>query len=80
MDAASTGANGGRDADERVLGIATLSRERPPFAALNRGRAPTIVGLVAGILSIALAVGTVVQCYRIGDSGAKAVWTGVVQK
>jgi len=31
---------------------------------------------VLAVLSVVVAVGSVVQVYRIGDSGAKAVWQG----
>lgn len=32
---------------------------------------------VAAVVAVLGAVGSAVQCYRIGDSGAKAVWHGV---
>jgi hypothetical protein len=35
------------------------------------------VSLVVGVLATVLAVGTTVQTYRVGDSGAHAVWQGV---
>jgi hypothetical protein len=35
-----------------------------------------VTGVVAA-LSIVVAIGSVVQLYRIGDSGAQAVWAGV---
>ena len=42
----------------------------------TRGRAgPSQWALI--VLSLAVAVGSVVQVYRIGDSGAKAAWKGV---
>ncbi|CAO5182963.1 DUF2231 domain-containing protein [Frankia sp. AiPs1] len=34
------------------------------------------VMIVLAVLSVAVSVGAVVQVYRIGDSGAKAVWDG----
>ncbi|WP_342775193.1 hypothetical protein [Nocardia yunnanensis] len=47
------------------------SRERP----LSR----VLVGVVA-VLAIAASVATTVQVYRIGESGAQAVWNGVAQQ
>jgi hypothetical protein len=40
-------------------------------------RLPVWVTAVVAVLAILVAVGGVVQLYRIGDSGAKSVWTGV---
>jgi hypothetical protein len=37
---------------------------------------PTAVTVVVAALSVVVAVGSVVQVVRIGDSGAKAVWSG----
>jgi hypothetical protein len=34
--------------------------------------------VAAAVLSAVVAAGAVVQVYRIGDSGAKAVWNGRV--
>lgn len=42
----------------------------------SRGSAPVL--LLAAILATVVAAGTIVQTYRIGDSGAKAVWTGTI--
>lgn len=36
------------------------------------------VRIVAGVLAVVVALGAVVTVYRIGDSGARAVWDGVV--
>jgi hypothetical protein len=36
--------------------------------------------VVAPLLAVTAAVGAVVTVYRIGDSGAKAVWNGVVTR
>lgn len=36
------------------------------------------VRVLVAVLATVVAVGTLVQVYRIGDSGAKAVWTGTV--
>ncbi|MFJ5839965.1 DUF2231 domain-containing protein [Streptomyces shenzhenensis] len=38
------------------------------------------VRIVVGVLSLAVAVGAVVDVYRIGDSGAKAAWHDTVSK
>lgn len=38
------------------------------------GWAPLPVRIVVGVLSLAVALGAVVDVYRIGDSGAKAAW------
>ncbi|WP_406137207.1 hypothetical protein OH828_00345 [Streptomyces anulatus] len=43
-------------------------------AAVARPR--TVVWVVAVVLSVVVAVGAVVQVYRIGDSSAKSVWQG----
>jgi hypothetical protein len=50
--------------------------------ALERGTAATAgpggraVSLVLAVLAVVAAVGSVVTVYRVGDSGARAVWTG----
>ena len=36
------------------------------------------VQVLVAVLATAVAAGTLVQVYRVGDSGAKAVWTGTV--
>ena len=41
---------------------------------------PVWVTAIVAVASIAVAVGTVITIYRIGDSGAHAVWNGVVKK
>jgi 3D (Asp-Asp-Asp) domain-containing protein len=40
------------------------------------GTRDRVVMIVLAVLSVVVAVGSVVQVYRIGDSGAKAVWQG----
>ena len=35
------------------------------------------VSAAVALVSVAVAVGTMIQLYRIGDSGAQAVWHGV---
>ena len=47
-----------------------------PAARTGNSRTALPVGLVA--LSLVVAVGSVVAVYRVGDSGAKAAWDGVV--
>lgn len=39
-------------------------------------RKKTAVTLAIGVLALVVAVGAVVQVYRIGESGSAAVWTG----
>jgi hypothetical protein len=41
---------------------------------------PVWVTAIVAVVSIAIAVGTLITIYRIGDSGAHAVWGGVVKK
>ncbi|MCM3886053.1 hypothetical protein [Frankia sp. R82] len=45
-------------------------------SAATGTRAGPAVVVVLAVLSVAVSVGSVVQIYRIGDSGAKAVWDG----
>ena len=40
------------------------------------GAGGRVVSLVLAVLAVVTAVGSVVTVYRIGDSGARAVWTG----
>ncbi len=52
-----------------------------PVADGGRGPDPTVnlrLRVAAVVLSAVVAVGAVVQVYRIGDSGAKAAWHGRV--
>jgi hypothetical protein len=52
-----------------------------PAADGGQGPAPAVnlrVRVAAVVLSAVVAVGAVVQVYRIGDSGAKAAWSGRV--
>lgn len=51
----------------------TRAPERRPAAAGPGGRA---VSLVLAVLAVVAAAGSVVTVYRVGDSGARAVWTG----
>ncbi|MEV2248059.1 DUF2231 domain-containing protein [Streptomyces sp. NPDC049970] len=54
------------------------SSELPATApgTARTGRPATVVWAIAVVLSVVVAVGAVVQVYRIGDSGAKSVWRG----
>lgn len=45
-------------------------------AGVGDGLRGNAVMVVIAVLSVVVAVGSVVQVYRIGDSGAKAVWHG----
>jgi hypothetical protein len=53
-----------------------------PGATATRVRASTSTALpvwvtaIVAVIAIAVAAGGIVQLYRIGDSGSKAVWTG----
>ena len=42
-------------------------------------RQSVAIGVVLAVLATVIAVGSVVDVYRIGDSGAKAVWSGTAQ-
>ncbi|MET7680679.1 DUF2231 domain-containing protein [Streptomyces sp. NPDC005423] len=61
-----------------------LGRRPAPEAAAPATAGPMAVGtavrIAAGVLSAVVAVGAVVDVYRIGDSGAKAAWTGGYSK
>jgi hypothetical protein len=57
-----------------------LDRRQPADRELvgsARGSAP--LQLIVAVLVTVVALGTIAQVVRIGDSGAKAVWKGVVQ-
>ncbi|MGI5259551.1 DUF2231 domain-containing protein [Streptomyces angustmyceticus] len=61
-----------------VLAVAVWWAARPvapePVQHAGRRRTSLPVRIVLGLLSLAVAAGTVVTVYRIGDSGAKAAW------
>ncbi|MFE9692617.1 DUF2231 domain-containing protein [Micromonospora sp. NPDC005806] len=40
----------------------------------RRTSGPGVVGVVVGVLAVVVAAANLVQVYRVGDSGAKAVW------
>ncbi len=42
----------------------------------SRGQTARAVAIALAVVAIAVSVGSVVQVYRIGDSGAAAVWSG----
>ncbi|MDH6678245.1 putative membrane protein [Rhodococcus sp. LBL1] len=42
----------------------------------TRGQAPRVLTIALTVVAIAVSVGSVVQVYRIGESGAAAVWSG----
>jgi hypothetical protein len=49
---------------------------QPEDAAVRQALPVWLVALVAAA-AVVVSVGTVVELYRIGDSGSKAVWTGL---
>jgi hypothetical protein len=67
-----------------LSGRATVGGHEGPGAALADRRVPTgdhqVGGLAAtvvvAVIAVVVAVGSVVTVYRIGDSGARASWTG----
>ncbi|WP_375478351.1 hypothetical protein [uncultured Jatrophihabitans sp.] len=68
--AGSAGGHGGGGA------TATLVRTEPVAV---QPAAPVWATAVLSVLSVAVAVGAIWQLYRIGDSGAHAVWGGVLK-
>ncbi len=73
IDAESGTADAGAPADGRG-GTATLTR---PSGVHTRQSLPVWVTAVVAVVAIAVSTGVSVQLYRIGQSGAKAVWSGV---
>jgi hypothetical protein len=73
-------------ADRAALRGALVGAEGPGTArAPSAGRSMSwaadgpggrVVSLVLAVLAVVAAIGSVVTVYRIGDSGARAVWTG----
>jgi cytochrome c-type biogenesis protein CcmH/NrfG len=47
-------------------------------ASGGRRRMERVAGTALAVLAVVVAVGSVVTVYRIGDSGARAAWTGQV--
>jgi hypothetical protein len=61
--------------------------DRPGAGRVGAGRAGVVpvrtaraLRVLAALLAVTAAVGAVVTVYRIGDSGARAVWNGVVTR
>ncbi len=50
----------------------------PTLLARRSGRQapPPWVGVVVAVVAVALSAASVVQVYRVGESGSRAVWTG----
>ncbi|MEP6562702.1 MAG: DUF2231 domain-containing protein [Nakamurella sp.] len=50
----------------------------PTLLARNARKPPAPwIGVVVAVIALALAGASVVQVYRVGESGSKAVWTGL---
>jgi len=71
-------------ADQRVpvtAGAPDPAGEPASATSAQPGRRPAgsmfVAGLVIAVLATAVSVGTGVQIYRVGDSGAHAVWRGI---
>lgn len=47
-----------------------------PRGGTERAELPAWVTAGLAVVTVAVAVGAIVQLYRVGDSGAKAVWSG----
>jgi hypothetical protein len=58
-------------------GGGTTTLAKPTLSKPALQTLPVWVTAVAAVLAIGVSAGGVVQLYRIGDSGAKAVWSGV---
>lgn len=59
------------------FGVPRLARRETPGDMPRPRKAPVLAGaLVAVALALAAAVGSTVQVYRVGDSGARAAWQG----
>jgi hypothetical protein len=67
----ATTATAGDDAGPGLAGTATMTRQRTYLAPLS-----TAVTRVIAVIAVVVAVTGVYDTYRIGDSGAKAAWTG----
>ena len=55
---------------------AVLAWGVPILMDRRSGGAPPWVGVVVAVVAIALAGASVVQVYRVGEAGSKALWTG----
>lgn len=67
----------GRTADP-ALESRPVRRDRGLARAEGAAPAGGLVQLAVAVVCLVVAVGTVVQVVRIGESGSKAVWSGVV--
>lgn len=47
---------------------------RPAEGSTERSARPGALGVVVAVLAVVVAAANLVQVYRVGDSGAKAVW------
>ncbi|MBO4258150.1 DUF2231 domain-containing protein [Streptomyces griseorubiginosus] len=63
-----------------VLAAAVWWTSRRTSAERAGTRSASVIRVAAGVLSVVVAAGAVVDVYRIGDSGAKAAWTGGYSK
>jgi hypothetical protein len=63
-----------------VLAAAVWWTARRKPAERDGARSASVIRIAAAVLSVAVAAGAVVDVYRIGDSGAKAAWTGGYSK
>jgi hypothetical protein len=68
----------GRTTDPDRADAGELRRDRR--LARTEGAAPAggLVHIAVAVVCLVVAVGTVVQVVRVGESGSKAVWSGVV--
>ena len=62
---------------QRVSVGAGAAAETQPAPAAPARSPMLAITLVVAVLATVVSVGTIVQVVRIGDSGAKAVWSGV---
>jgi hypothetical protein len=67
----------GRTDDPERLDAVDLRRDRRLARAEGAAMAGGLVQLAVAVVCLVVAVGTVVQVVRIGESGSKAVWQGV---
>ncbi len=55
-------------------GTELLTETRSLTVAPERSRLDAVIAIAVPVLAVVLAVGSTVEVYRIGDSGAQAVW------
>jgi hypothetical protein len=58
----------------------SAGRTPAPQGATVKAGGGTVVRVAAAVLSVVVAVGAVIDVYRIGDSGAKAAWHDAYSK